>query len=44
MSGGESKWSTGTFLNAMNGRQLGGITVMGTPGGVWERARIEDII
>tara|TARA_B100000212_G_scaffold185244_1_gene139760 strand:- start:2388 stop:3881 length:1494 start_codon:yes stop_codon:yes gene_type:complete len=43
MSGGESKWSTGTFLNAMNGRQLGGTTVFGTPGGIWERARIEDI-
>ena len=42
MSGGESKWSTGTFLNAMNGKQLGGVTVLGTPGGVWERMRIED--
>lgn len=43
MSGGESKWSTGTFLNAMNGVQLGGVTLLGTPGGVWERARIEDV-
>tara|TARA_B100000749_G_scaffold113073_1_gene86362 strand:+ start:6753 stop:8246 length:1494 start_codon:yes stop_codon:yes gene_type:complete len=43
MSGGESKWSSGTFLNAMNGVQLGGITALGTPGGVWERQRIEDI-
>ena len=43
MSGGESKWSTGTFLNAMNGVQLGGVTALGTPGGVWERARIEDV-
>ena len=42
MSGGESKWSKGTFLNAMNGRQLGGTTVLGTPGGVWERGRIEE--
>jgi hypothetical protein len=43
MAGGESKWSTGTFLNAMNGVQLGGVTLLGTPGGVWERARIEDV-
>jgi hypothetical protein len=42
MSGGESKWSTGTFLNAMCGAQLGGVTVLGTPGGVWQRVPVED--
>ena len=42
MQGGEAKWSTGDFLNAMCGRQLGGVTVLGTPGGVWQRAYIED--
>ena len=42
MQGGESKWSSGTFLNAMCGAQLGGKQVLGTPGGVWERSKIED--
>ena len=42
IQGGESKWSTGDFLNARCGTQLGGITLMGTPGGVWERRKIED--
>ena len=43
MQGGESKWSSGEFLNAVCGVQLGGQTLLGTPGGVWERKRIEDI-
>ena len=42
IQGGESKWSTGDFLNARCGTQLGGVTLMGTPGGVWERRKIED--
>ena len=42
MQGGESKWSSGEFLNATCGVQLGGQTLLGTPGGVWEK-RIEDI-
>lgn len=42
MQGGESKWSSGEFLNATCGVQLGGQTLLGTPGGVWERKRIED--
>jgi hypothetical protein len=43
MAGGESKWSTGDFLNARCGRVLGGITLLGTPGGIWERKQVEDI-
>tara|TARA_R110002124_G_scaffold159517_4_gene326790 strand:- start:13175 stop:14629 length:1455 start_codon:yes stop_codon:yes gene_type:complete len=43
MQGGESKWSSGEFLNATCGVQLGGQTLIGTPGGVWERKRIEDV-
>ena len=39
MQGGESKWSSGEFLNAT----CGGQTLIGTPGGVWERKRIEDV-
>lgn len=42
MAGGESKWSTATFLNTMCGRQLGGVTVFGTPGGVWQRKYVEE--
>lgn len=42
MQGGESKWSSGSFLNATCGSQLGGKTLLGTTGGVWERAKIED--
>lgn len=40
---GEPKWSTGTFLNATCGHALGGVTILGTPGGVWERGYIEDV-
>lgn len=43
MQGGESKWSSGTFLNATCGRKLGENTLLGTPGGIWERSDIEDI-
>ncbi len=43
MQGGESKWSSGEFLNMTCGVQLGGKTLVGTPGGVWERKRIEDV-
>ena len=42
MQGGESKWSSGEFLNATCGAALGGKQLIGTPGGVWERERIED--
>tara|TARA_R110002153_G_scaffold186615_1_gene339712 strand:- start:934 stop:1551 length:618 start_codon:yes stop_codon:yes gene_type:complete len=44
MKGGESKWSTGEFLNACCGRQLGGTTLMGTPGGIWNRSSVEDLV
>ena len=37
-----SKWSTASFLNARCGRHLGGVTVLGTPGGLWTRGQIED--
>ena len=43
MQGGESKWSTGDFLNAHCGASLGGVSVIGTPGGVWEQQKIEDV-
>lgn len=36
------KFSTGTFLNARCGAQLGGVTVFGTPGGVFQATQIED--
>lgn len=42
MQGGESKWSSGEFLNMTCGTQLGGQTLIGTPGGVWERQKVED--
>ena len=42
IEGGESKWSTSDFLNAGCGATLGGVTVLGTPGGVWNRLQIED--
>lgn len=42
MQGGESKWSSGEFLNATCGAALGGKQLIGTPGGVWEREKIED--
>lgn len=42
VQGGESKWSSGEFLNATCGVQLGGKTLLGTPGGIWERFQIED--
>lgn len=41
---GGAKWSTGTFLNARCGRQLGGVTAIGTPGGIWERGEPEDVL
>lgn len=43
MTGGESKWSTGDFLNARCGTTLGGVSLLGTPGGIWERKQIEDV-
>lgn len=42
VQGGESKWSSGDFLNITCGSTLGGQTLVGTPGGIWERKRIED--
>lgn len=36
------KFSTGTFLNARCGAQLGGVTVYGTPGGLFQLTQIED--
>lgn len=44
MKGGESKWSSGEFLNASCGRQLGGVSLIGTPGGIWNRSNIEDLV
>jgi len=44
VQGGESKWSSGDFLNARCGAKLGPTTLLGTPGGVWERKRIEDVV
>lgn len=41
--GADVKWSTSTFLNACCGASLGGMTLLGTPGGVWERGQVEDI-
>jgi hypothetical protein len=43
VQGGESKWSSGDFLNATCGTTLGGNTLLGTPGGIWERKKVEDI-
>lgn len=43
IQGGESKWSSGDFLNATCGATLGGNTLLGTPGGIWERGKVEDI-
>lgn len=42
VQGGESKWSSGEFLNATCGAQLGGQVLYGTPGGIWERQDIEE--
>jgi hypothetical protein len=42
VQGGESKWSSGEFLNATCGAQLGGKVLYGTPGGIWERKDIEE--
>ena len=36
------KFSTGTFINARCGAQLGGVTALGTPGGVFQLTQIED--
>jgi hypothetical protein len=44
MAGGESKWSSGDFLNIRCGKTLGGVTLLGTPGGVWEQNKVEDIV
>jgi hypothetical protein len=38
----ESKWSTGTFLNARCGAFLGGELLYGTSGGIWRICKIED--
>ena len=43
IQGGESKWSTADFLNTSCGRSLGGVTIIGTPGGVWNRLQPEDV-
>lgn len=40
--GGESKWSSGDFLSATCGATLGGQTLIGTVGGIWERKKVED--
>lgn len=40
--GGESKWSSGEFLNATCAAQLGGVILLGTPGGIWQRSQVED--
>ena len=42
--GGESKWSSGDFLNTRCAKTLGGVTLLGTPGGIWEHNKIEDIV
>ncbi|MBG18108.1 MAG: hypothetical protein CMB77_07150 [Euryarchaeota archaeon] len=39
----ESKWSTGTFLNARCGAFLGGRLLYGTSGGIHEISNIEDV-
>ncbi len=44
MAGGESKWSSGDFLNVRCGDTLGGITLLGTPGGVWEQNKVEEVV
>ena len=44
MAGGESKWSSGDFLNIRAGTQLGGVTLLGTPGGVWEQNKVEEVV
>ncbi len=40
--GGDVKWSTSTFLQATTGASLGGMTLLGTPGGIWARGQVED--
>ena len=42
--GGESKWSSGDFLNTRCAKTLGGVTLLGTPGGIWEQNKIEDVV
>lgn len=44
MAGGESKWSSGDFLNVRCGKTLGGVTLLGTPGGVWEQNKVEEVV
>lgn len=36
------KWSTGDFLNARCGTSLGGVVLLGTPGGVYQQFQVED--
>jgi hypothetical protein len=43
VEGGEAKWSTSKFLQARCGRTLGGVTLLGTPGGVFTRGRVESL-
>jgi len=38
----EPRWSTGTYLNATCMTALGGMVLLGTPGGIWERLDQED--
>jgi len=40
---GNHKWSTGDFLSARCGSQLGETTLIGTSGGVWNQQQVEDV-
>jgi len=40
--GQDHKWSTGSFLNARCESSLGGVTLLGTPGGVYKKHMIEE--
>lgn len=42
--GGEPKWSTATYLNQRCGASLGGVTVLGTSGGVYEMVDYEVVV
>lgn len=41
---GGVKWSTGTHLSARCAATLGGVTLLGTPHGLYERKQIEDVL
>lgn len=41
-SNGAVKWSTGDFLQATCGAHLGGISIVGTSGGVWQYKLVEE--